>query len=46
MLYYLKKNKVLIINKENWWVLDLKTKKKLKVDKDNYFQNLHQMLEY
>ncbi len=46
MLYYLKKNKVLIINKDNWWVLDLKTKKKLKVDKDNYFQNLHQMLEY
>lgn len=46
MLYYLKNNKALIINKDNWLVLDLKTKKKQKVDKDNYFRNLYKLLEY
>lgn len=43
--YYLKNNKALIVNKENWFVLDLKTKKRQKVDKESYFTNLSMMLE-
>lgn len=43
--YYLKNNKALIVNKENWFVLDLKTKKRQKVDKETYFSNLYMMLE-
>lgn len=38
--YYLQKNKALFINKDNWFVIDLKSKKKQKVDKEVYFQNL------
>jgi hypothetical protein len=44
--YYIEHSKALVINKENWWVLDLKTKKKQKVDKEIYFRNLYNMLEY
>lgn len=43
--YYLKKNKALIINKDNWFILDMKTKKRQKVDKEDYFRNLYQLLE-
>lgn len=37
---YLKKNKALLINNDNWYVLDLITRKKQKVDKEDYFSNL------
>jgi hypothetical protein len=43
--YYLKNNKALIVNKDNWFILDLKTKKRQKVDKEIYFSNLYKMLE-
>lgn len=43
--YYLKKNKAFIVNKDNWFVLDLKTKKRQKVDKEEYFRNLYHLLE-
>ncbi len=43
--YYLKKNKALIVSKDNWFVLDLKTKKRQKVDKEDYFKNLYRLLE-
>jgi len=38
--YYLKKNKALLINKDNWYVFDLISRKKQKVDKEDYFYNL------
>lgn len=38
--YYLKKNKALLINKDNWYVIDLISRKKQKVDKEDYFYNL------
>jgi len=38
--YYLKKNKALLINKDNWYVIDLISRKKQKVDKEEYFYNL------
>lgn len=38
--YYLQKNKALIINKDNWTIIDLISRKKQKVDKEAYFQNL------
>jgi hypothetical protein len=37
---YLKNNKALLINKNNWYLLDLITRKKQKVDKEEYFTNL------
>lgn len=43
--YYLKNNKALILNKENWFVLDLKTRKRLKVDKEIYFSNLFMLIK-
>lgn len=43
--YYLKNSKALIVNKENWFILDLLTKKRQKVDKETYFSNLYKMLE-
>lgn len=43
--YYLKKNKALIVNKDNWFVLDLKTKKRQKIDKEDYFRNLYHLFE-
>lgn len=43
--YYLQHHKALIVNKDNWMVIDLKTKKKQKVDKEAYFRNLYQMIE-
>jgi hypothetical protein len=38
--YYLQKNKALLINKDNWYVVDLISRKKQKVDKGTFFQNL------
>ena len=37
---YLRKNKALLINNDNWYVLDMITRKKQKVDKEDYFSNL------
>lgn len=37
---YLKNNKALLINKDNWYLLDLATRKKQKVNKEEYFMNL------
>ena len=44
--YYLKKNKALLINKESWYVMDLVTRKKQKVDKEDYFSNLFILSEH
>lgn len=44
--YYLKSNKALLINKDNWYVMDLITRKKQKVDKENYFSNLFIISEH
>lgn len=46
LFVYLKKNKALVINKDNWFILDILTKKRQKIDKDEYFQNLYRMIEY
>ena len=43
--YYLKNNRALIINKDNWFVLDMTTRKRQKVDKEIYFRNLYKMIE-
>lgn len=45
-LYYLKKNKALLIHNDNWYVMDLVTRKKQKVDKDDYFSNLFKISEH
>lgn len=37
---YLRKNKALLVNNDNWYILDLVTRKKQKVDKEDYFSNL------
>lgn len=39
-LVYLKNNKALVINKNDWFLLDIVTQKKQKVDKELYFYNL------
>jgi len=46
LFVYLKKNKALVINKDNWFIIDISTKKRQKIDKDEYFQNLYRMIEY
>ncbi len=46
LFVYLKKNKALIINKDNWYIIDILTKKRQKVDKEEYFKNLYQMIDY
>ena len=43
---YLKHDKALLVNKENWYVIDLKTRKKQKVDKEVYFLNLFIISEH
>lgn len=43
---YLKNNKALLINKDNWYVIDLITRKKQKVDKEEYFSNLFKITEH
>jgi len=43
---YLKHYKAFIINKENWFLIDLKTKKKQKIDKEEYFQNLYNLIKF
>lgn len=45
LFVYLKKNKALIINKDNWYIIDILTKKRQKVDKEEYFKNLYQMID-
>lgn len=44
--FYLKKDKALLVNKENWYVVDIKTQKKHKVDKEEYFSNLFMMIKH
>jgi hypothetical protein len=41
--FYLKNNKALIVNKENWFLIDLWTKKRQKVDKESYFETLFKL---
>ena len=36
----------LSVNKDNWFIIDILTKKRQKIDKDEYFQNLYRMIEY
>jgi hypothetical protein len=43
--YYLKRYKALVTNNDNWYVLDLKTKKKQRVDQETYFKNLLKIIE-
>lgn len=43
--YYLKKGKALLMNKESWYVIDLATRKKQKVDREEYFLNLQKLTE-
>ncbi|MBS1634401.1 MAG: hypothetical protein JST26_00670 [Bacteroidetes bacterium] len=38
--YYLKHQKALVIQDEDWYILDMLTFKKTKVDKEQYFKNL------
>ncbi|MES2568027.1 MAG: hypothetical protein V4565_14225 [Bacteroidota bacterium] len=45
LFYYLKENKAMIVNKDNWFVIDLKTKKRQKVDREQYFRNLCMILD-
>ena len=44
--YYLKKNKALLINKDNWYLIDIKTRKRIKVDKEDYFNKLFNLMKY
>ncbi len=44
--FYLKKNKALLINKTNWYFVDLISRKKQRIDKEAYFQNLFILSEY
>ncbi len=44
-LYYLKNNKALIVDKDNWYILDIGTRKKQKIDREEYFRNLYKMME-
>ncbi|MBC7696621.1 MAG: hypothetical protein H7141_14385 [Burkholderiales bacterium] len=43
--YYLKMNKALIVNNNVWFILDLLTRKRQKVDREEYFKNLLQLLD-
>lgn len=43
--FYLKKGKALLINKDSWYVIDLFTRKKQKVDREEYFFNLQKITE-
>ena len=44
--YYLRKNKALVVNKNNWFIFDIISKEKQKVDKKTYFINLVKMIEF
>lgn len=46
LFVYLKKNKALIINKDSWYLIDVLTKKRQKIDKEEYFKNLYQIMDY
>lgn len=43
--YYMKNNKALVINKDSWYVIDLISRKKQKVDREDYFFNLQKITE-
>lgn len=43
--FYMKKGKALVINKDSWYVIDLSTRKKQKVDREEYFLNLQKIIE-
>ena len=43
--YYLQKNRALVVNKNNWFIFDLNSKQKQKVDKEAYFLNLFKIIE-
>lgn len=45
-VYYLKNNKLLLVNKDSWYIVDLLTKKRQKVNKDDYFFNLNYIIEH
>jgi hypothetical protein len=42
---YLSQNKVLIVNLDNWIVVDLPSGKEKKINKEKFFQNLNTLLE-
>ncbi len=42
---YIKQNKALLINKDSWYIYDLISRKKQKVDKEDYFLNLLKIIE-
>ena len=45
IIYYLQKNRALVVNKNNWFIFDLNSKQKQKVDKEAYFLNLFKIIE-
>ncbi len=42
---YMRQNKALVINKDSWYVVDLLSRKKQKVDREDYFLNLMKIVE-
>jgi hypothetical protein len=44
-MVYLKDNNVLLINKNDWYLLDIVTLKKQKIDKESYFYNLFNLIK-
>ena len=44
--YYFKKNKALLINKDNWYLIDIVTRKRMKVDKEDYFNKLFSLMSF
>ncbi len=43
---YMNHYKAFVINKGNWFIIDLITKKKQKIDKEEYFQNLYNLIKF
>ncbi|MBI3518877.1 MAG: hypothetical protein HY062_05920 [Bacteroidetes bacterium] len=43
--FYLKSNKALVVQKDTWYILDMLSRKKQKIDKDDYFRHLYQLIE-
>lgn len=43
-IVYLKNNKALLINKNDWYLVDIATQKKQKIDKESYFYNLFKII--
>lgn len=44
-LYYLKQNKILVVNKEAWTLVNLQTGKKQKVSKDAFYNTIYKITE-